>query len=48
MNHVTAFHYVVAENNEYALDLLLDHDRPVALSGKCICRSLASHSIGKF
>ena len=32
MNHVTALHYMVAENNNDALDILLDHDRPAALS----------------
>ena len=32
MNHVTALHYMVAENNNEALDILLEHDRPAALS----------------
>jgi ankyrin repeat protein len=32
MNHISAFHYVVAENNNEALDILLEHDRPAALS----------------
>ena len=32
MNHVTALHYIVAEDNNDALDILLDHDRPAALS----------------
>lgn len=32
MNHVTAFHYMVAENNSDVLDILLEHDRPAVLS----------------
>jgi ankyrin repeat protein len=32
MNHTTALHYVVAQNNHEILDMLLANDRPVALS----------------
>lgn len=32
MNHFTAFHQVVNENNDDILDVLLDHDRPAAMS----------------
>lgn len=32
LNHFTAFHYVVATNNQDVLDVLLENDRPVALS----------------
>ena len=32
MNRVTAFHYMVTENNDEILDILLEHDRPAALS----------------
>ena len=32
MKHITAFHYVVCDNNHDILDLLLSNDRPVALS----------------
>lgn len=32
MNHFTAFHYVVSQNHQDILDLLLSNDRPVALS----------------
>lgn len=32
LNHFTAFHYVVAANNHDILDVLLENDRPVALS----------------
>lgn len=32
MNHVTALHYMVAQNNHDVLDILLEHDRPAALS----------------
>ncbi len=32
MNHVSALHYVVAQDNHDILDMLLDNDRPIALS----------------
>jgi len=32
MNHTSALHFVVAEDNHEILDLLLANDRPVALS----------------
>ena len=32
MNHITALHYVVAQNDHEILDVLLADDRPVALS----------------
>jgi ankyrin repeat protein len=32
MNHVTALHYMVAENHDEILDILLEHDGPAALS----------------
>ncbi|TAQ87996.1 hypothetical protein B7494_g3670 [Chlorociboria aeruginascens] len=32
MGHFTAFHYIVGEDNADILDLLLDYDRPAALS----------------
>lgn len=32
MNSITAFHYIVSENNKDILDVLLENDRPVALS----------------
>ena len=32
LNQVSAFHYMVAENNDDVLDILLEHDRPAALS----------------
>lgn len=32
MNHVTAFHHVVAQNSSEILDVLLANDRPIALS----------------
>ncbi|KAH8602501.1 hypothetical protein B0O99DRAFT_606743 [Bisporella sp. PMI_857] len=32
MNHFTAFHYIVGDNNQGILNLLLEHDRPAALS----------------
>lgn len=39
MNHFTAFQYIVADNNSELLDLVLDHDRPAALS---VLNNLAS------
>jgi len=32
LNHFTAFHYIVGGHNQDILDVLLEHDRPVALS----------------
>lgn len=32
MNHFTAFHHVISQNNGDVLDVLLENDRPAALS----------------